>query len=83
MSYVSGFVQQGAQLGRQTTAWAVGTDREDDRAGHMVARADLMDPLFEPVSPDFSGTGLGLYKARFLATNFSVRDLPKVNCATR
>jgi len=83
MSYVSGFVQQGAQLGRQTTAWAVGTDREDDRAGHMVARADLIDPLFEPVSPDFSGTGLGLYKPRFLATNFSIRDLPKVNCATR
>jgi hypothetical protein len=83
MTYVSGFSQQGAQLQRQTVGWAIGTAREDDRWGRMAASADLINPLFEPVSADFTGKGLGLYKPRFLATNFSVRDLPRVNCMQR
>lgn len=80
MTYVSGFSPQGQ---RQTVGWAIGNAREDDRWGRMAARADLIDPLFKPISEDFTGKGLGLYKPRFLATNFSVRDLPKVNCMQR
>ncbi len=83
MTYISGFTQQGSKLVPHTTGWAIGTAQEDDRSGRMVAQANLIDPLFKPISPDFTGTGIGLYKPRFLATNFAVRDLPKVNCMTR
>ncbi len=78
--HLNDFRAAGSGIAPDTQAWAIGLRSRQSFVGGSRANADLTDPLFKPVSPDFSDR-LGLSKIYFLERVLTQVPLSFQECA--